>query len=77
MITVQKTKETKTDNRNRMDLQIGEHTYRLTEREGIYLIRQIAELYFGTTKDLEKNISNHPGFEGKDLSRIKPRKEEK
>lgn len=70
MIKVQKTIETKTDNRNRMDLCVGNKTLRLTEREAIYLIRQIAELYFGDVKDLETNIKKHKGFDGADLGKI-------
>jgi hypothetical protein len=53
MITVKKTVEAKTDNRNRLDLSIGNTTLRLTEREAVYLVRQIAELYFGDVKNLE------------------------
>ena len=70
MIKVQKTIESKTDNRNRMDLSIGNTTLRLTEREAVYLIKQIAELYFGDVKDLESNIRNHKGFDGTDLGKI-------
>ncbi|MEY4273647.1 MAG: hypothetical protein RL638_595 [Bacteroidota bacterium] len=70
MIKVQKTIESKTDNRNRMDLCIGKTTLRLTEREAVYLIKQIAELYFGDVKDLEFNILNHKGFDGTDLGKI-------
>ncbi len=70
MIKVQKTIESKTDNRNRMDLCIGKTTLRLTEREAVYLIKQIAELYFGDVKDLESNIRNHKGFDGTDLGKI-------
>ncbi len=70
MIKVQKTIESKTDNRNRMDLCIGKTTLRLTEREAVYLIKQIAELYFGDVKDLEFNILNHKGFDGIDLGKI-------
>jgi hypothetical protein len=70
MIQVKKTQESKTDNRNRMDLQIGQHTYRLTEREAVYLIRQMAELYFGSTKELEQNLLQHPGYSGENLTKI-------
>ena len=70
MIKVQKTIESKTDNLNRMDLCIGKTTLRLTEREAVYLIKQIAELYFGDVKDLESNIRNHKGFDGTDLGKI-------
>ncbi len=70
MIKVQKTIESKTDNRNRMDLCIGKTTLRLTEREAVYLIKQIAELYFGDVKALEFNILNHKGFDGTDLGKI-------
>lgn len=70
MISVKKTIESKTDNRNRMDLMIGKTTMRLTEREAIYLTRQIAELYFGTVDNLETNVRNHKGFDGLDLGKI-------
>ncbi len=76
MIKVQKTTESRTDNRNRMDLCIGNHTYRLTEREAIHLIRQIAELYFGEVKDLETKIRHHKGFDGTDLGKIREPKAE-
>ncbi len=70
MIKVQKTIESKTDNRNRMDLCIGKTTLRLTEREAIHLIKQIAELYFGDLSDLESKIRNHKGFDGINLGKI-------
>lgn len=75
MITVKKTVESKTDNRNRMDLSIGNTTLRLTEKEAVYLVRQIAELYFGDVANLESNIRSHKGFEGVDLGKIKELKE--
>lgn len=75
MITVKKTVESKTDNRNRMDLCIGSTTMRLTEKEAVYLVRQIAELYFGDVKNLESNIRNHKGFDGVDLGKIREPKE--
>ncbi len=71
MISVKKTVETKTDNRNRMDLSIGKSTLRLTEKEAVFLVRQIAELYFGDVNNLESNIRNHKGFDGVDLGKIK------
>jgi len=77
MISVKKTIESKTDNRNRMDLCIGNTTLRLTEREAVFLVRQIAEHYFGDIKNIETNIRNHKGFEGIDLGKIKEPKEEK
>ena len=77
MISVKKTTESKTDNRNRMDLCIGNTTLRLTEREAVYLVRQIADLYFGDVNNLEANIRNHKGFEGKDLGKILDPKEKK
>ena len=76
MISVKKTIETKTDNRNRMDLCIGKTTLRLTEREAVYLVRQIAELYFGDVANLESNIRAHKGFDGIDLGKIKEAKSE-
>lgn len=75
MITVKKTVESKTDNRNRMDLCIGSTTMRLTEKEAVYLVRQIAELYFGDVANLELNIRNHKGFNGVDLGKIREPKE--
>ncbi len=75
MITVNKTIETKTDNRNRMDLCIGKTTLRLTEKEAVYLVRQIAELYFGDVANLESNIRSHQGFDGTDLGKIKEPKD--
>ena len=77
MISVKKTIESKTDNRNRMDLCIGNTTLRLTEREAVYLVRQIAEHYFGDIKNLETNIRNHKGFDGTDLGKILDPKEKK
>jgi hypothetical protein len=77
MISVKKTIESKTDNRNRMDLCIGNTTLRLTEREAVFLVRQIAEHYFGDIKNIEANLRNHKGFEGIDLGKIKEPKEEK
>ena len=74
MISVKKTVETKTDNRNRMDLSIGKTTLRLTEKEAIFLVRQIAELYFGDVNNLESTIRNHKGFDGVDLGKIKEAK---
>jgi hypothetical protein len=75
MITVKKTVESKTDNRNRMDLCIGNTTMRLTEKEAVYLVRQIAELYFGDVANLESNIRSHKGFDGVDLGKIREPKE--
>ena len=75
MITVKKTVESKTDNRNRMDLCIGNSTMRLTEKEAVYLVRQIAELYFGDVANLESNIRSHKGFAGVDLGKIREPKE--
>lgn len=76
MISVKKTVETKTDNRNRMDLCIGKTTLRLTEREAVFLVRQIAELYFGDVANLESNIRTHKGFDGVDLGKINEVKQE-
>ena len=76
MISVKKNVESKTDNRNRMDLSIGSTTIRLTEKEAVYLVRQIAELYFGDVANLESNIRAHKGFDGIDLGKIKEAKSE-
>lgn len=76
MISVKKTLESKTDKRNRMDLCIGKTTLRLTEREAIFLVRQISELYFGELNNLETNLRYHKGFEGIDLGKINEPKAE-